>query len=83
MSEFFATPRKNSASVWRRGLGTTYTESDYVVWKLQFGQTVPGAGSGADEQANVNSSRSGAVPEPAALVLALVGGIMGLAIRRR
>ena len=30
--------------VWRKGLGTTYTQNDYDTWRAHFGQT---AGSGA------------------------------------
>lgn len=45
--------------VWRKGLGTTYTQNDYNVWRAHFGQ--PGSGS----VANTNA----AVPEPATLVL--------------
>jgi len=40
-------------SVWRNGLGTTYTEDHYDLWKRDFGLTVGGAGAGI------------AVPEPA------------------
>jgi hypothetical protein len=43
--------------VWRKGLGTIYTQNDYNVWRTHFGQTA-GSGSGA----------SGSVPEPATLV---------------
>jgi hypothetical protein len=44
---------------WREGLGTTYTQNDYNVWRANFGQT---AGSGAGAMANA------AVPEPATLL---------------
>jgi hypothetical protein len=50
--------------VWRKGLGTTYTQNDYNVWRAHFGQM---AGSGAGVSMNA------AVPEPATLVLLLVG----------
>ena len=46
--------------VWRKGLGTTYTQNDYNVWRTHFGQS---AGSG------VGTSTNAAVPEPATLVL--------------
>ncbi len=49
--------------VWRKELGTTFTQNDYNVWRANFGQTAPGAGSGAGSIANA------AVPEPATLVL--------------
>lgn len=42
--------------LWRNGLGTTYTQSDYYVWRSQFGQMVPASGG------SLNSSA--AVPEP-------------------
>jgi hypothetical protein len=50
--------------VWRKGLGTIYTQSDYNDWRAHFGQS---AGSGAG--ASVNT----AVPEPTTLVLLLMG----------
>jgi hypothetical protein len=46
--------------VWRKGLGTTYTQNDYNVWRAHFGQT---SGSGAGASANAT------VPEPATLLL--------------
>jgi probable HAF family extracellular repeat protein len=49
--------------VWRKGLGTTYTQTDYNVWRTHFVQTA-GNGSGA----SVNT----AVPEPATLALLLL-----------
>ena len=45
--------------VWRKGLGTSYTQYAYNIWRSHFGQT---AGSGAGVSANA------AVPEPATLV---------------
>lgn len=46
--------------VWRKGLGTLFTQSDYTVWRSHFGQTT-GSGTiiGGDA----------AVPEPTTLVL--------------
>jgi hypothetical protein len=46
--------------VWRKGLGTTYTQADYDVWRTHFGQAA-GSGSGAN--------LSAAVPEPATFPL--------------
>ncbi len=50
-------------TTWRDGLGTTYTASDYDVWKAHYGET---AGSGA-------SLSSAAVPEPSTLCGLLIG----------
>jgi hypothetical protein len=62
--------------VWRKGLGTTYTQSDFDVWRAHFGQN---AGSGA---AGLNT----AVPEPTSLGLAafgILGFVTAGAITRR
>ena len=45
--------------VWRKGLGTTYTQNDYNVWRAHFGQA---AGSGSVATATT------AVPEPSTFV---------------
>ena len=46
--------------VWRKGVGTKYTDSDYDSWRGHYGQTyTPGAGA-----------ELSAVPEPAAWVIA-------------
>jgi probable HAF family extracellular repeat protein len=58
--------------VWRKGLGTTYTQADYDVWRAHFGQTA-GSGSGANANA--------AVPEPITLVL-LMFAVASWCIRR-
>lgn len=58
-------------SVWRNGLGTTYSQADYTSWKSNFGQTAA-AGSSA------------AVPEPSSLPIAVATLIAIIApIRRR
>jgi hypothetical protein len=64
-------------TVWRDGLGTTYTEADYDVWRTHFGEM---AGSGAG--ANCGAV---AVPEPASIALAFIGAValVGLCRRRR
>jgi autotransporter-associated beta strand protein len=59
--------------VWRKGLGTTYTQDDYDVWRAHFGQTAgPGSAAGANA----------AVPEPATLVLLMFAPV-GWCFRRR
>ncbi|MEX2306047.1 MAG: SGNH/GDSL hydrolase family protein [Pirellulales bacterium] len=59
--------------VWRKGLGTTYTQTDYDVWRAHFGET---AGSGSAETTTV--------PEPLSeILLALAMLCSALAIRRR
>ena len=66
--------------VWRKGLGTSYTQDDYTVWRAHFGQT-SGTGSGA----NVDSFRnvSSNVPEPSSLTLLMVCFVAGRLIRPR
>lgn len=55
-------------TVWRDGLGTTFTAADYLVWKNNFGAT---SGTG--------SASAGSVPEPASLSLLL----LAIAAQRR
>lgn len=55
--------------VWRKRLGTTYTQDHYHVWCSHFGQTAAGG-----------SAASGAIPEPATTLLLLfasAGGSIG------
>jgi hypothetical protein len=54
---------------WRKGLGTTYTQSHYDIWRAHFGQTT---GSGA---ALPSAESLSAVPEPASAMLLLVLGL--------
>jgi hypothetical protein len=54
-------------TVWRDGLGSTYTQAHYTEWKTHFGQS---AGSAASAAATT-------VPEPAGAVL-VFGGILAL-----
>jgi hypothetical protein len=74
-------------TVWRDNLNTSTTlphdptpgtvdASDYTVWKTHFGQSAPGSGSGA-------LSSSVAVPEPAAWLLVLLGGLAVVCRRRQ
>lgn len=58
--------------VWRGGLGTTYSQSDFDVWRAHFGLARAAAGGGSSASATANS----AVPEPQSLVmlcLAIIG----------
>ncbi|MGE3240169.1 MAG: pentapeptide repeat-containing protein [Pirellulales bacterium] len=54
-------------SVWRNGLGSTYTSADYDVWKAHFGQAI---GGGSEAQFS-----NFAVPEPASAVLLALGAV--------
>jgi Esterase-like activity of phytase len=49
--------------VWRKSLGTTFTQADYDVWRIHFGQSA-GTGSGV----NAND----AVPEPATAAMLIL-----------
>jgi autotransporter-associated beta strand protein len=60
--------------VWRKGLGTVYSQADYDTWRAHFGE-VAGSGSGVGLGA--------AVPEPATAGLLLGLLLPSLAQRRR
>lgn len=62
--------------LWRKGLGTTYTQNDYTAWRSNFGQS---SGSGAAWPENSPS----AVPEPHSTLLLLFGLGCCAARRRR
>lgn len=57
--------------VWRKGLGTTYTQTDYDVWRTHFGQGTSAA---------ANSSATG-IPEPASTTLFSFAAMM-VGVRR-
>jgi hypothetical protein len=72
--------------LWRKYQGTTHTlpndptggtigAAQYNSWRSNFGNGGPGAGSGLGS--------GGAVPEPATLVLVIVGAIGLMSVRRR
>jgi hypothetical protein len=65
--------------VWRKGLGTTYTQNDYGVWRSHFGSSL-GTGSGAALPSA--ESLSAAVPEPATIILITLAAA-GWCLRRR
>jgi hypothetical protein len=46
---------------WRNGLGTTYTQGHYNVWRANFGAS---GGSASGATAGLPSSANAAVPEP-------------------
>jgi hypothetical protein len=60
-------------TVWRDGLGTTYTQADYTVWKTNFGNHAVGGSS---------AIANAAIPEPSTLVL-LMFAATSWCIRRR
>jgi hypothetical protein len=62
--------------VWRKGLGTIYTQADYDVWHANFGQTI---GSGG---AQPSAEPRPAVPEPSTALVVFVGSL-ALAARCR
>ena len=64
--------------VWRKGLETTYTQSDYDTWRHNFGQT---AGSGSVLPSA--EPLSAAVPEPASALLLTLSVAALFRIRRR
>jgi hypothetical protein len=54
--------------VWRKGLGASYTQNDYNVWRAHFAQTLVGGATST----SLNSSVA-VVPEPGTSVLFLSG----------
>jgi hypothetical protein len=58
--------------LWRKGLGTTFIQDDYTIWRAHFGQTA-GSGAGAAIGSAGAASLQASVPEPAALVLFVLG----------
>jgi hypothetical protein len=63
--------------VWRKGLGTTYTQNDYDIWRSQFGQSPGNLGSGS------GAGLTAGVPEPAAGFLALIAAVGSFGAQRR
>jgi microcystin-dependent protein len=52
---------------WRKGLGTTYSQSDYTLWRANFGKSPQGDGTAGELSFNSE------VPEPTTACLALWG----------
>jgi hypothetical protein len=64
-------------ALWRKGLGTTHTPDDYLVWRAHFGETANGAGNGS-----ISASASLA-PEPASTAPAALSVLAMLFVSRR
>ena len=62
--------------VWRKGLGSTFTQNDYNTWRTNFGTT---DGAGAESKPEGSSNL---VPEPAGAT-ACVSAVMALLMVRR
>jgi hypothetical protein len=60
--------------VWRKGLGTTYSQAAYDVWRSRFGQNT-GSGSA------LTSGSQAAVPEPSSMLFA-ISAVIALLTRR-
>jgi hypothetical protein len=76
--------------VWRNGLGTLFTQSDYDIWRVNFGKSLnPGSGSaryGHRDSAPLASAEplSAAVPEPTSKTfLVMVAAMLSLSKARR
>jgi hypothetical protein len=66
--------------VWRKGLGTTYTQTDYDTWRANFGATL---GTGSSSTLPLPPSPfDNAIAEPSCLLLVAIAGA-GLSWRRR
>jgi hypothetical protein len=66
--------------VWRKGVGTTYTQDDYNTWRANFGRTFfAGSGSALPSA----QSLPAAVPEPCSLVLILLAASILVQLRTR
>jgi hypothetical protein len=70
--------------VWRKGLGTTYTQADYDVWRANFGQTIGSGGAlpSAEPLSIASADPLPAIPEPSTALIVFVGGL-ALAARCR
>jgi amidase len=58
--------------VWRNGLGTTYTKTDYNLWRSNFGRAASAEGStGSDAERTFTEPLSPAVPETPTMLLCI------------
>ncbi len=64
-------------AVWRKGLGSIYTQNDYEVWRAHFGETQ----ASGSQFGSAGSTAS--VPEPSAVVILLLGLLSALSNRPR
>jgi hypothetical protein len=64
--------------VWRKGLGTIYTQDDYNIWRAHFGATL---GSGSSQFGELPPSST--IPEPASALLFLSFAAIGVWRHRR
>jgi hypothetical protein len=62
--------------VWRNGLGTIFVQNDYNVWREHFGQN-------AGSSATLASALPSTVPEPASMILIVVGCVCAAFTRRK
>jgi hypothetical protein len=70
--------------VWRKGLGTTYTQDDYDTWRANFGTSLSaGSGSAGYTLSASAESLPAAVPEPSTLMIACIAAIGVSAAARR
>lgn len=64
--------------VWRQGLGTLYAQSHYDIWRAHFGAS---HSSGSGSMLPSAERPSAAVPEPAGVLLPILGAACGIARR--
>jgi hypothetical protein len=68
--------------VWRKGMGTTYTQADYDVWRANFGRTV-GSGAAVNPPDASVEPFSAMIPEPSSFALVAMGFLAAPCRRRR